>query len=55
MIKKHVHTVIILCSVLISTVWSNGKFNEIQKQLDKIKACVNRIENINHINEIEKK
>lgn len=39
-VKKHTDTVIILASFASSVLWMNGKFNELEKDIAVMKACL---------------
>ncbi len=34
-LKKHVDTVMVLSAVISSVIWMNGKFNEVERRVDK--------------------
>lgn len=40
LIKKHVDTIAIIGSIVMSLVWMNGKFNELEKDLAVVKAVL---------------
>lgn len=36
--KKHVDTISIITAIVVSMIWMNGKFNEVEKEINSLKT-----------------
>ena len=39
-VKKHIDTITIVSSIIISMLWMNGKFNELEKEVSVVKTIL---------------
>jgi hypothetical protein len=39
-LKKHVDTVVVLGGILASVLWMNGKFNDVEKDINSLKTDI---------------
>lgn len=48
-IKSHVDTVVVLGGILSSVIWMNGKFNDVDKQLNSLEKRLVVIETVMYV------